>query len=137
MSDSTGVNISRNHDHAATPAPHAPLGSSADRRRHVRLDVERPCKVVFPAGRRSLSARTSNVSVTGALLRVDSPRLLSPGETIRLAISWTNAPIIREDQLVSARVVRALGIHGEAQTVAVEFAQSSQQTVDTPLAQVA
>jgi hypothetical protein len=113
------------------------MGSPADRRRHVRLDVDRPCKVVVPTARRALSARTSNVSVTGALLRVDSPRLLNPGETLRLAISWSNTPIVREDQLVFARVVRALGIQGEAQTVAVEFAQSNQQAVDAPLAQVA
>lgn len=136
MSDSTWVNFSRNHEHVAPPAT-TPAGSPSDRRRHVRLDVERPCKVVIPAARRALCAHTSNVSVTGALLRVDSPRLLNPGETVRLAISWTNAPIVREDQLVFARVVRALGIVGEAQTVAVEFAQSHQQTADSPLAQVA
>ncbi|MBL0871104.1 MAG: PilZ domain-containing protein [Phycisphaerales bacterium] len=134
MSDSRLVNISRNQD-ANTPLAHS--GSSADRRRNVRLDVERPCKVVIPAAGRSVSARTSNVSVTGALLRVDSPRLLNPGETVRLAICWTNAPIVREDQLVAARVVRALGIQGEAQTVAVEFANSASQRAEMPLGQVA
>lgn len=94
---------------------------SAERRSNARLQVQRPCKVIVNASRRFVPALTRNVSVSGAMLDVQSPRLLSPGEEIGVAVAWNDAPVVRASQIMSARVVRALLGPGGVQTVAVAF----------------
>lgn len=96
--------------------------------------MERPCKVVVPATRQFLPARTSNVSVSGALIHLAPGRTLAPGQEIEIAIAWNALGLVRSSQLIKARVVRALGTTDGEQALALCFAHSE---ADTQLAAVA
>ncbi|MBX9736643.1 MAG: PilZ domain-containing protein [Phycisphaerales bacterium] len=108
---------------------------SIDRRRHARLNMTRPCKVVVRSAQRFLAARTTNVSVTGALIEVLADRPLSVGEVIDVAISWNDAPIVRSSELVTAEITRALVGPSGTQTIGVRFA--SQGAGENQLSRVA
>ncbi len=109
---------------------------SIDRRRHTRLNMTRPCKVVVRSAQRFLAARTSNVSVTGALIEVLADRPINVGEIVDVAISWNDAPIVRSSDLVAAEVTRALIGPSGTQTIGVRFA--TQNSASEPqLARVA
>ena len=82
--------------------------SYEDRREHVRVDMNRPCKVFLPATSRYCPGRTRNVSEGGALVELDAPRDLKPGDVLELGIAWTNRAILPADALVEAKVVRTV-----------------------------
>lgn len=92
-----------------------------DRRRHPRHDVSLACKVYHPASRRFAAARTRNLSIGGALLRVQTGRPLLPGEPIDVALSLEPKPILAATTMAGARVIRSLPIGDAAQELAVEF----------------
>lgn len=101
----------------------------ADRREHTRVDMSRPCKVFLPATARSCAGRTRNVSAGGALVELDSPRDLKPGDTMELGIAWTNRAILPADALVEAKIVRHVSTlilpDGTARrTIGVQFNQA-------------
>jgi hypothetical protein len=50
--------------------------------------TQRDCKLLHEPSGRFLSARTRDVSPTGALLDVITPRDLLTGERVRVAIAW-------------------------------------------------
>lgn len=94
-----------------------------ERRAFPRLRISRACKVFRPNTQRYLAARTSDVSAYGALLHVDTPRLLQPGEELQIAVAWHDQPVLAGESLVLAHVVR-LGqpsLSDGGQTVAVKF----------------
>lgn len=94
-----------------------------DRRRHPRHEVSIPCKVYHPASRRFASARTRNLSIGGALLRVETGRPLLPGEPVDIALSLEPKPILPATMMAGARVVRSLPVGDASQELAVEFDQ--------------
>jgi len=98
-------------------------GSTAglERRRHPRLTLVRPCKVrdcrtlVFSPG------LTSDVSVSGALLRIDRTRPIAPGDELEVAVAWTRDAVLSAQSMVRAKVRRVTPIDHHHQSVAVEF----------------
>lgn len=105
-----------------------------DRRRHERLDMDRACKVFHPPTRRFSSARTLNLSASGALLSIDSPRELAPGEPLDLLISWNDAPVLASEGRLRCRIVRVAPVEPRRQAVAVEFAQEIAEPVPAVIA---
>lgn len=93
----------------------------AERRQHDRQTVTKPCKVFHRPSHRYASASTLNVSTTGLLLQIDSPRLFQPGEEVDVVVAWLRTAVLPTDRLVHGRVVRALGLEGDCQTVAIQF----------------
>lgn len=96
-----------------------------ERRTFPRLRITRSCKVFHLGTQRFLAARTADVSAYGALLRIDSPRTLQPGEELDIAVAWDGEPLLPEEALKRATIIRtgpgALSDSERCQTVAVQF----------------
>ncbi len=107
-----------------------------ERRQADRLSVDKPVKVQRASAARYDAARTLNVSSTGALIEIRSPRPLGAGERLALAIAPGAAVVLKSRAFVPARVVRTLpgaGTDG-AQRVAIEFLRSAEQREPATLA---
>lgn len=95
-----------------------------ERRRHTRFSVVRSCKV---RDRRTLlfsAGKTSDLSESGALIRVDRTRPFAEGDVLELVISWNGERVLSSEGLLRATVRRVTPIDYHHQAVAVEFEQS-------------
>jgi hypothetical protein len=105
---------------------HGEHTGTKERRHDARLAVARPVRVECPQTGRRFSGRTRDVSASGAMLEVDHPCLLVPGQPLRLGIAWTaRQTVLRREDLLDAVVVRSLG-KGPMQTVAISFTRRIQ-----------
>ncbi|MCG3123582.1 MAG: hypothetical protein GIKADHBN_02003 [Phycisphaerales bacterium] len=100
--------------------------STAERRRHARRSVSKPCKLFHCPSRRYLAARTCDLSSGGALVHLENGRPLSPGEEVLLVVDWTGRAVLPSDRMVHGTVVRVAGAIGRHQSVGVQFARSSE-----------
>lgn len=103
---------------AATAATRQPR---EERRRNKRFLIARDGKVFLPAARQYLSAQTRDLSVGGALLEIETDRPLAPGDAVQVAVASTDSPLVRDDAMVHAVVVRADAIGGRRQSIAVRY----------------
>ena len=95
--------------------------SSKERRLAARMPIERPCKVFQRGTQRYVAATTRDVSATGALLEMRVMRPMVPGEWLDVGVAWSHSPIVLEDALMEAKVVRVHPMIDDRQTVAVAF----------------
>jgi hypothetical protein len=95
--------------------------AAADRRVHPRQVIVRPCKVFHRPTQKYLSATTSNVSAGGALLEIVSARPIQLGDRIDVGVAWSRSPVLLEDALVEASVIRTCTLGNQRQEVAVRF----------------
>lgn len=94
-----------------------------DRRKHPRVRLESQVKLRNGVSGRYVAGQTLDISAGGAMLRVTTPTRLVRGQSVSLGISsHPRQPIIAAQDMISAVVVRSLGIAG-TQHVAVEFDQ--------------
>lgn len=93
---------------------------STERRAAPRMAVERPCRLRRAAAGRMDVARTVNVSESGCLVEVRTPRLLVEGEQVSVGVSWEGGAVVPSGSLVPARVVRT-SIADGAQRVGLCF----------------
>jgi hypothetical protein len=99
------------------------MTTSQDRRRDARLPLDRPVKVQCLHTGRYLAGHTCNLSSSGALVEIDHPSLLIPGQRIKVGVSQTKQDVIlRAEEMTEATVVRSMG-HRGTQRVAVMFDQ--------------
>ena len=97
--------------------------TTQERRRDARIPLSKPVKVQCAHTGRYLRGRTDNLSASGALLEIEHPSLLVPGQRLKVGIAWNRSQtVLEQGGLAEAVVVRSLG-HGESQRVAVRFAQ--------------
>ncbi|HBS29410.1 MAG TPA: hypothetical protein DEB06_08165 [Phycisphaerales bacterium] len=99
----------------------ATLSPESDRRKHPRHRVVRLCKV---RDRRSLlfsPGQTCDISVGGAMLRVDRTRPFAEGDEIDMIIAWGNDAVLTGDAIVRGVVRRVTPIDHHHQSVAVAF----------------
>ena len=98
-----------------------------ERRRDARYPFARPVKIRCDRTGKFFSGQTVNMSAGGALIHVNHPSLLVPGQRVSVGVAWTRSQegLIASHQLLNAIVVRSLGHCGE-QTVALQFAQRQQ-----------
>lgn len=96
-----------------------------ERRRTRRVIVERPVKLCrFGSEARYFAGRTYDLSAEGALIELDQPASLGPGQMVRLAIALHRQQgLVRREQMREATVVRSL-VHGGRPRVAVRFADA-------------
>lgn len=105
-----------------TPSPSSKPGS--ERRHDLRRQLRQPVKLHCPDTGRYLAGATANISSGGALLEIEHPSLLVPGQQVRLGITWNpRQNVLQQDDLLPATVVRSLG-HGHRQSVAIAFTQA-------------
>ena len=57
------------------------------RRANDRLNLERPCKMYVPRIGRYLSGSTENLSSGGALLQLDMPAAIEPGDRLFVGVA--------------------------------------------------
>ncbi|MFO0859809.1 MAG: PilZ domain-containing protein [Phycisphaerales bacterium] len=93
----------------------------ADRRKHTRMYVRKPCKVYHPESQRYLPASTHDFSVGGAMIWLEPGRSLRPGDDVDVIVGWNAGAVVRQDASIRARVLRALEMDGGRQAIAVQF----------------
>lgn len=98
--------------------------TTMDRRLDPRQCVDRPCTLFCRRTLRYISARTRDVSDSGALLEITSARPLIEGDRVDLGVAWAPSPIVRQDSLVEAKVVRVIEAEGPHQVVGVQYARA-------------
>ncbi len=102
-----------------------PARITQEQRRHARLPMVRPCKV---RDRRTLvysAGQTSDISVGGALIRVDRARPFGAGDEIDLVVGWSPGVVLSADSVVRGTVRRVTPIDFNHQAIAIEFAEPS------------
>lgn len=95
--------------------------SGKDRRRHARRSMVRTCKARHAEGVRYALAQTQDISESGALLWIQTPRPLSPGQSLAVAIDFEGRCVLTRGQMLEAKVVRAGPLLNGRQSVAVTF----------------
>ncbi len=92
-----------------------------DRRRHVRMPLERPVKVRSGVTGRYIAGRTVDISDGGCLLRLEGFHHLAAGQSVRVGIAYRpGQSLLLADDMLEGTVVRRLG-HGDTQHVAITF----------------
>lgn len=94
-----------------------------ERRETPRLVIDRPAKVYCPLTRRYHAARTLDVSRTGAMISITTPRTLRAGDELDLAIAWNDRAVIPQSSMVRVRITRIAACIGDHQAVGVQFAE--------------
>lgn len=95
--------------------------SISDRRQHQRQTVVKHCKIRDRRTSSFAAGVTTDVSLGGALLRVDRARPFGPGDELDLVVSWDDRAVVSQDAMVRARVRRVTPIDHQHQAVAIEF----------------
>lgn len=110
--------------------------SPEERRRHARQVIVRPCKI---RDRRTLlyaPGHTTDISVGGALIRVERARPFAAGDEVELVVAWATDAVLPTREMVRGTVKRVHPIDHRYQAVAIEFAasQQAQRPVERPVA---
>lgn len=94
-----------------------------ERRRDARFAINRPVKLQCMQSGRFLTGSTHNLSASGALVEVNHPSLLVPGQRLRMGVAWTKQQsILHASTMLDVVVVRSFGL-GDSQQVALAFSQ--------------
>jgi len=97
------------------------MTTPCERRRDARLPLDRPVKVQCLHTGRYLAGHTFNLSASGALVEIEHPSLMIPGQRIKVGVAQTKQNVIlQSEEMADATVVRSMGHRGR-QTVAVMF----------------
>lgn len=99
------------------------MHSREERRQDARLPLSRPVKIQCQLTGRYLTGYTQNLSPGGAMMQIDHPSLLVPGQRVKIGIAHSRQDaLLRGEQMHPATVVRSVGLGG-MQTVALRFDQ--------------
>jgi hypothetical protein len=93
-----------------------------ERRHTPRLLMDRRAKVYCPLTRRFYAARTLDVSRTGAMISVTTPRTLRVGDEIEVAIAWNDRAVIPQSAMVKGIIMRVAARIGDHQALGIQFA---------------
>ncbi len=96
---------------------------NADRRQHARLTVSRPAKVYIPRVNQFVPGATRDVSRSGVMIEVRSPRPLNIGDTLDIGVAWTREAVLSSSRMMHGRVVRVESRSNGQQSLGVEFVQ--------------
>lgn len=107
------------------PTPH----TIDERRKAPRFDLDAPAKVRLFESPRYQLATVVNLSSTGAMLKLHRQSPLRAGEIIELGLPTNDAPVIRQNAMPRAQVVRSVS-HGEQTDVAVCFNEPQPKLVN-------
>ena len=93
-----------------------------DRRRHPRIELQRPCKVFDPRSGKYHAGQTRDLSNGGLLLEI--PRLLElkPGDRVHVGVAMTRRhALLQAKEMIEAIVVRTLATADDRTHLAVTF----------------
>jgi hypothetical protein len=109
------------------------MTSPGERRADERIGIRRPCKVYDARYRKYWPAETLDLSPRGAMLRIDRPLDMGPGDHLYVGIAATRRqPVVRSREMLEAVVRHVMvtpddrtivGVRFEAAHVAPEAAQ--------------
>ena len=100
-----------------------------DRRVFPRTETEVCCKLRRSARTLFSAGRTLDLSASGALLELASPRNAEVGERIAIAFASITCPVTKAAKMVGAHVVRVGPVFNGHQQIAIEF-DAPQQNLD-------
>ncbi len=101
--------------------PNSDTTACIERRRHERLEIKRPCKVLHAPTLRYMAAKTCDLSPGGAMLELSHHRPLAIGDKIDVLVDWDQSGVVSRQMTVAATVVR-LGEHvGLRQRIGVAY----------------
>ena len=93
-----------------------------DRRAQPRSPSSLPCKLYLPGRGRYLAGTTSDISVSGALIRVASATGLEAGQRVLVGIAAPDSPgLLRHDRMRQAIVMRVEATGDRLAAVAFRF----------------
>ena len=93
-----------------------------ERRASERLNLARPCKTYVPRIGRYLAGSTWNVSSSGALLQLDRPAPIEPGDRLFIGVALKRRQtIFCSTEMLEASVVRVLPTDNDSIAVAIRF----------------
>ena len=96
-----------------------------DRRGQTRMSTVRPCKLFVPQTGKYVPATTCDLSAGGALVTVDRPLPLLPGERLFLGVAVRRRQgLLLSRDMNEAVVTRSLRAAGGPTTLAVRFVRS-------------
>ena len=99
-----------------------------ERRTRVRLTLLRPCKVYVPRLGRYLHGSTWNLSPSGALLELDRPVPLEPGDRLFVGVAIKRRqPIFASGDMMGAGILRVLPTDNDSIAVAIHFDREDPQ----------
>ncbi len=100
------------------------MDAQAERRSEPRTITTAPVKLFDERARRYRPARTIDVSTGGALIEVAGGMSLHPGDRVDLAVDLHDRlPVVRQEDLVPAIVVRTQDASATTRTVGIRFVQ--------------
>lgn len=92
-----------------------------ERRKQVRVECTRPCKLLHPASMRYMAARTLDLSSGGALIELSHHRPLRTGDRVDVLVDWDQRGVVARDTTLEATVVRLGPSESTRQRVGVSF----------------
>jgi len=103
-----------------------------DRRRHPRLQVERPCKIYDPQSDKYFAGNTRDLSESGLLIDVPRVLELKPGDRVHVGVAMKRRQgLLLAKEMIEAIVVRALATVDDHTALAVRF--DAESAVGQPL----
>ncbi len=98
-----------------------------ERRIFPRRFVILPAKMFHHGRGDYVGGVTSNVSISGALLCIDREKNVCVNDVLDVAIDWDDSPVLREEKMKRARIVRVTPMDFHHQAVAVQFVQADEE----------
>ncbi len=95
--------------------------ATLNRRACERRDYDRPCKLARHGAARFAAGRTINLSSSGALLEVEEPVNVEPGQIVEVGIQWCRGGLMRQAALIPSRIVRMHCSPEGTRHIAVQF----------------
>ena len=96
--------------------------TGCERRACERLNLERSCKLYIPRIGKYLAGSTWNLCADGALLQLDRPVPLEPGDHLFVGIALTRRqPIFCSNDMMEAAITRVLPTDNDSVALAVHF----------------
>ena len=99
-----------------------------DRRRHVRVSVNQPCKIHDPRSGKYIAGQTQDMSSGGLL--VELPRLMSlkPGDDVHVGVALKRRQaLLRCNEMIRTVVTRVMHTVDDRTLLGLKFAQPHAQ----------
>jgi hypothetical protein len=95
---------------------------SSERRRHDRVWVVRGCRIRAVSRVRAEPAETTNLSESGALIRVGSEGSFGVGDEVEILVAWGGEAVVQSEGAIRGIVRRVVPMDYHHQAIGVEFA---------------